>query len=91
MEPSRVEPIEYLERTLDLPEVCADRPKRQAMAVIGGRLSDVLIDVNLVRRLVPRPFTIEMIDSDMPAAIKCGWQVQDFNEAASLSQSAVAQ
>src|SRR6201999_3435344 len=32
--------------------------------------SDVLIEVNFVRRFVPSPFTIEMIASEMPAAIK---------------------
>src|SRR6186997_2846913 len=33
-------------------------------------LSEVLIEVNLLNRLVPRPFTMVMIASEMPAAIR---------------------
>jgi hypothetical protein len=36
----------------------------------SGYLRDVLIDVNLVLRLVPKPFTTAMIASEMPAAIR---------------------
>jgi hypothetical protein len=32
--------------------------------------NELLIDVNLVFRFVPSPFTIAMIASEMPAAIK---------------------
>ena len=32
--------------------------------------SEVLIEVNFVLRFVPSPFTMEMIASEMPAAIK---------------------
>ena len=33
-------------------------------------LSDVLIEVNFVLILLPRPFTIAMIASEMPAAMR---------------------
>jgi hypothetical protein len=35
-----------------------------------GYFSELLIDVNIVLRLEPRPFTMAMIASAMPAAIK---------------------
>ena len=36
----------------------------------GYYFSELLIDVNIVLRLVPKPFTTAMIASAMPAAIK---------------------
>ncbi|MDB5688061.1 MAG: hypothetical protein JWR77_2650 [Rhizorhabdus sp.] len=38
--------------------------------MIVGYLSEVLIAVNLVLRLVPNPLTAAMITSEMPAAIR---------------------
>jgi hypothetical protein len=37
---------------------------------LPGYFRDVLIDVNLVLRLVPSPFTATMMASEIPAAIK---------------------
>ena len=40
------------------------------LALIWRYLSELLIDVNLVLSLLPRPFTTAMIASAMPAAIR---------------------
>src|SRR3954468_40650 len=49
------------------------RPRNAGAFLLGSRtlayFSDELIEVNLLFRLAPRPFTIAMIASEMPAAI----------------------
>ena len=43
---------------------------RELDVLVAAYFSEVLIEVNLLWRLVPRPFTIEMMASEMPAAIR---------------------
>ncbi len=42
---------------------------RCLLAAYGAYFSELLIEENLLLSLVPRPFTIAMIASEMPAAI----------------------